>query len=38
MNQLGIESLPTFLVYKNGKRTMRLEGVIEKSLLEKQLQ
>ena len=28
MNQLGVNALPTFIVYKNGQETWRKDGLI----------
>ncbi|MBG9376577.1 thioredoxin [Panacibacter sp. DH6] len=38
MKLQGVEALPTFIVYRNGKETWRKQGVIEKSELVAQLQ
>lgn len=38
MKLQGVEALPTFIVYKNGKETWRKQGVVEKSELVAQLQ
>lgn len=38
MKHLQFESLPTFIVYKNGKEVWRQVGIVEKAVLEKQLQ
>lgn len=35
---LGIESYPTFIIYKNGKETWRQSGLVEKSVLLDQLE
>ena len=34
---LGIESYPTFIIYKNGTVTWRHSGIVEKSVLLSQL-
>ena len=34
----GVSALPVFIVYKNGKETYRVQGVVEKNILKAQLQ
>jgi len=34
----GVNALPVFIVYKNGKETYRIQGVVEKNILKGQLQ
>lgn len=38
LNELKIEPIPVFIVYKNGKETWRQQGIVKKEDLEKQLQ
>jgi thioredoxin-related protein len=38
MKALGVEALPTFLVYKKGKQTFKKEGVMSKEELLKVLE
>jgi hypothetical protein len=33
MKAIGVNALPTFIVYENGKEVWRHEGVIEQSVL-----
>jgi len=37
MQQLDVSTLPTFIVYKNGKEVWRKQGIVEKNELKKQL-
>lgn len=37
MNQLGVQNLPTFIVYKNGKEVWREEGIVELNELKAQV-
>jgi rhodanese-related sulfurtransferase len=38
MKANGVNALPVFIVYKNGKETYRIQGVVEKNILKAQLQ
>jgi len=38
MKANGVSALPVFIVYKNGKETYRVQGVVEKNILKEQLQ
>ena len=38
MKANGVSALPVFIVYKNGKETYRVQGVVEKEILKAQLQ
>jgi thioredoxin-like negative regulator of GroEL len=38
MKANGVSALPVFIVYKNGKETYRVQGVVEKNILKGQLQ
>jgi thioredoxin len=38
MKANGVSALPVFIVYKNGKETYRIQGVVEKNILKDQLQ
>jgi len=38
MKANGVNALPVFIVYKNGKETYRIQGVVEKNILKGQLQ
>jgi thioredoxin-like negative regulator of GroEL len=38
MKANGVNALPVFIVYKNGKETYRVQGVVEKNILKAQLQ
>ena len=38
MKANGVSALPVFIVYKNGKETYRVQGVVEKNILKAQLQ
>lgn len=38
MKANGVSAIPVFIVYKNGKETYRVQGVVDKNILKEQLQ
>ncbi len=38
MKANGVSAIPVFIVYKNGKETYRVQGVVDKNILKQQLQ
>lgn len=38
MKANGVSALPVFIVYKNGKETYRVQGVVDKNILKQQIQ